>query len=54
MGDVHYPSLQLNAATAQIPAEEHERFLTALEEIERESKDAVRKQWGILEMKITP
>ena len=38
---------EMDAATAQIPAEEHERFLTALEEIERESKDAIRKQWGI-------
>lgn len=38
---------EMDAATAQIPAEEHERFLSALDEIERESKDAVRKQWGI-------
>ena len=38
---------EMDAATAQIPAAEHERFLTALEEIERESKDAIRKQWGI-------
>ena len=36
----------MDAATAQIPAEEHERFLNALDEIERESKEAVRKQWG--------
>jgi hypothetical protein len=36
----------LDAAAARIPAEEHERFLEALEHIERESKDAVRKQWG--------
>lgn len=38
---------EMDAATAQIPAEEHERFLTALDEIERDSKDAVRKQWGL-------
>ena len=37
---------ELDAATAQIPAEEHERFLQAIDEIERESKEAVRKQWG--------
>jgi hypothetical protein len=37
---------EMDAATAQIPAEEHERFLKALDEIERESKEAVRKQWG--------
>lgn len=36
----------LDAASAQIPAEEHDRFLQALEEIEKESKEAVRKQWG--------
>jgi len=33
---------EMDAATAQIPAEEHERFLKALDEIERESKQAVR------------
>ena len=38
---------EMDAATAQIPAEEHERFLKALDEIERDSKDAVRKQWGL-------
>ena len=37
---------ELDAATAQIPAQEHERFLRALDEIERESKEAVRKQWS--------
>ena len=36
---------ELDTATAQIPAEEHDRFLNALEEIERESKDFARKQW---------
>ena len=35
----------LDAAAAQIPAEEHDRFLAALDEIERESKEAVRKRW---------
>ena len=37
---------ELDTATAQIPPEEHDRFLRALDEIERESKDAVRKRWG--------
>lgn len=37
---------ELDAAAAQIPAEEHEKFLEALEQVERESKDAVRKRWG--------
>lgn len=36
----------LDAATAQIPVEEHDRFLRALDEIERESKESVRKRWG--------
>jgi hypothetical protein len=38
---------EMDAATAQIPAEEHDRFLHAVDEIERESKEAVRKQWGL-------
>ena len=37
---------ELDAAAAQIPAEEHDRFLQALDQIERESKEAVRKQWA--------
>lgn len=37
---------ELDAATAQIPAEDHDRFLRALDEIERDSKEAVRKRWG--------
>jgi hypothetical protein len=36
---------ELDVATAQLPAEEHDRFRRALDEIERESKEAVRKQW---------
>jgi hypothetical protein len=38
---------EMDAATAEIPAEEHERFLKALDEIERESKEGVRKQWEL-------
>ena len=38
---------ELDAAAAEIPAEEHERFLHALDDIERESKQAVRKEWGL-------
>jgi hypothetical protein len=38
---------EMESATAEIPAEEHDRFLQALDEIERESKEAVRKQWGL-------
>ena len=38
-------SAELDAATAKIPAEEHDRFLHALDQIELDSKEAVRKQW---------
>jgi len=38
---------ELEAAAAQIPAEEHDRFLTAIDEGEKESKEAIRKQWGL-------
>ena len=40
-------SKEIEAAAAKIPEEEHRRFLAALEEIERESKDEVRREWGI-------
>jgi hypothetical protein len=38
---------ELEALTAQIPDEEHERLERALEKIEWESKDAVRREWGL-------
>jgi hypothetical protein len=37
----------LDKSTSQIPAEEHDRFLRALDEIERASKDAVHREWGL-------
>jgi hypothetical protein len=37
----------LEDAAARLPAEEHHRFRQALSEIERESKEAIRRQWGI-------
>jgi hypothetical protein len=37
----------LDKSTAQIPAEEHDRFLRALDEIERASKGAVRREWSV-------
>ena len=36
----------LEESTAKIPTDEHDRIDRALEEIERESKDAVRRKWG--------
>jgi hypothetical protein len=38
---------EMDIETAKIPIEEHDRFLRALEEAERESKDAVRREWGL-------
>jgi hypothetical protein len=38
---------ELEESTAKIPAEEHERLERALEEIERDSKDAVRRKWRL-------
>ena len=38
---------ELEESTAKIPAEEHERLERALEENERESKDWVRREWGL-------
>ena len=37
---------ELDAATAQIPPQDHERFQQALVELEKESKEAVRREWG--------
>lgn len=36
---------ELEAATTQLPDEEHGRFRQALIEIERESKEVVRQEW---------
>lgn len=44
--DISQWAQELDVATSQIPDEEHDRFLQALDQIERESKEAVRKQWG--------
>ena len=35
---------EMDAATAELPTEEHDRFRRALDQIECESKDAVRRQ----------
>jgi hypothetical protein len=47
---VHHDIIQwaqeMDAATAEIPADEHDRFLRAIDEIEHESKEAVREEWG--------
>ena len=35
---------ELDASTARMPQEEHDRFLKALDQIEQESKQAARKE----------
>jgi hypothetical protein len=37
----------LELAAARVPADEHDRFFRALTEIERESKDQVRREWEL-------
>ena len=39
--------MDLEAAAARLPAEDHDRFQRALGEIEHESKEAVRHEWGL-------
>jgi putative addiction module component (TIGR02574 family) len=38
---------EIEEAAARIPQEEHERFLAALDEVERESKEQARRQLGL-------
>jgi hypothetical protein len=40
-------SREIEEAAERIPEEEHKRFWTALEEIERESKEEARKEMGL-------
>lgn len=40
-------SREIEEAAAQIPDEEHRRFLAALEEQKRESKEQVRREIGL-------
>ncbi len=40
-------SREIAAAAEMIPEDEHERFLAALEEERRGSKEQVRRAWGL-------
>jgi hypothetical protein len=40
-------SKELDSATAEIPSDEHGRFRHALDEIEREGKEMIRREWGL-------
>ena len=40
-------SREIGEAAERIPVEEHERFLAALEEYEKESKEQARREMGI-------
>jgi len=45
--DIDAWARELEAAVRQLPAEEHDHFRRALEDIERRSKEAVRIEWGL-------
>ncbi|MBW8879490.1 MAG: hypothetical protein JF614_31540 [Acidobacteria bacterium] len=45
--DIEAWSREIAAAAEKIPEEEHERFLAALEEEKKESKEQVRRAWGL-------
>ena len=38
---------ELDAATSRIPPEDQQRFQDALVDLEKESKDAVKREWGL-------
>jgi hypothetical protein len=38
---------ELDAAVSQVAAEEHDRFRKAMDDLELESKDIVRREWGL-------
>lgn len=37
----------LEAAAVQLPAAEHDRFRQALGDVERDSKELIRREWGL-------
>jgi len=45
--EVEQWSREIEAAAAKLPAEEHDRFRRAMDDIERESKETVRREWGL-------
>jgi hypothetical protein len=46
-GQISEWAKDLDKAAAQLPTEEHDRFQRALTEIGRDSKEAVRQEWGL-------
>jgi uncharacterized membrane protein len=38
---------EIDEAARQLPAQDHERFREALDDVERQSKEATRREWGI-------
>ena len=40
-------SREIDEAARQLPVEEHEQFRDALDEVERQSKEATRREWGL-------
>lgn len=45
--DVEAWAEDVESAMAEIPSEDHDLFEAALAEHERESKESVRRQWGL-------
>lgn len=46
-GDIDRWARQLDEAAATIPADDFETFERTLEEVERQSKESVRREWGL-------
>jgi hypothetical protein len=46
-GNVEAWARELDAAVSLVAPEEHDRFRKALDDLELESKDAVRREWGL-------
>jgi uncharacterized membrane protein len=46
-GQVDQWAKDLETAAARLPAEEHDLFRRALTHVEAESKEAVRREWGL-------
>ena len=45
--DLHAWSRDIDEAARQLPGLDHERFREALDEVEHQSKEATRREWGL-------
>ena len=46
-GDLEAWAREIDEAASQLSAQDHDRFREALDEVERQSKEATRREWGI-------